>query len=773
MVVAFSHRPASHSAWVSEVRQRAELAVRFALSGKDRLTSSLLMMVGVAAAVVLALATLGAPHVAADRAERTEEIAPQIHYPEGSPDDPSRLRMIDPSAAGERRWAGHAVTRHYYAAGTSTLMPPGVSRMPASGEYVASPALVDLVERDRTIAELFSGMSRIGVIDSDGLVQPHELRAVVGISGDPRTPLLVEVDGFGGPPSGFVDDRGNLNRLVSFFVLALIWLPVGAFIVVISRLSSRQRARRARSLRLVGMSRRSVLLVHALEAAVICLPAALVGALVYDLMVVRMTAVPGTRIGFFGEPARAGWSISALVAVLVVAAFSTSAATAIRRSLETGSAATAANTSSSGLRRSWGLKILVAGLVMLVIAPMVLDLFGGVGFISLWVGCALVALGTGATGSSLVTTAMQRSGAKARRASALVGLRLGGVESTSVRLASLFSIIVILLLGGLAFMNILNGGSMRSWDQRLDAEPRIPVIVTDLVGDLSLPEVRAIAPATGAVESMEIRHDRKDIPVLFGTCADLELLTGTASQGCSNRPQWIVPEGAASRPRPTGTLELPEGARVQLPQGSAPAMQMPSQAMPDAFAGALRVPRHLAPTVPNGDSSTYLLLVKNTNLKKVMAELSAGSPQLQFDLGDLDQHNPDTLRFPTQVRWLTVGSVLALLLGVAAIAAAGIGEAGERSSRMRGLRILGAQRRFILSAHLLSTVTPVVALGWMAVIAAWFVCSAMANVDDRAAIHASAFGWTALGVLAAALFVGFLTYPAVIRRSARSAAVDA
>lgn len=753
---------------VGEVRWYAALGVRFVLRGTDRATSSLLMMVGVAGVTVLALSTLGAPHVAADRAERTEAIAPQVNV-DRSADDPRRLRMILPFDG--RRWNGHAVGRHYYARGSSSLAAPGVSRMPAPGEYVASPALVDLIERDGTVAALFGGMRRTGVIGSDGLVQPHELRAVVGISGHPRTPGLVEVDRFGGTPPWVVEDRANLNQLVAFFVLALIWLPVGAFILVISRLSSRQRSRRARSLRLVGASRRSVLLLHGLEAAVICAPGALVGAVVYDRLVTRMTSVPGTEIGFFGQPARAGWLVSALIAGLVVSAFAVPAAAAIQRSIDTNETAVP-STPSSHSRRSWGLRALIAGVGLLVAAPLLLDLAGGVGFSSLWVGCALVAVGVGATGSSLVGQMMRWAGGKAPLASALVGLRMGAVESSSIRLASLFSVIVILLLGGLAFMNVLNGGSADRWDERLAEQPRVPVIVTDLIGGLSLQEVRDIAPDASPVETRSIRHDKQDIPIVYGSCADLEQLTGVAARDCSNRPQWIRPEGS-SLPKPTGQIQLPGGASVKLPEEATAEVQMSSRAMPPGFGGALLVPPSLAPTAPTYEGSSYLLLVTNTDLKSVMAKLSAGSPQLQFDLARLDYHNPDTLRFPTQVRWLTVGTIVSLLLGVAAISAAGIGEAGERTARMRGLRILGARRSFIFSAHLWSTITPIVALGWIALVAGWLVCAAMENVDDRAAMEASTFGWTALGVLAAALVVGMLTYPAVTRRSARSAGVEA
>ncbi|MEJ7633960.1 hypothetical protein [Aeromicrobium sp.] len=726
-----------------------------------------------AGVTVLALATVGAPQVAADRAARTEAIAPQVTY-DGSRTDLSNLRMIDPAVPQGRRWNGHPVVRQYFATGTSSLTAPGVRQMPAAGEYVASPALVDLIDRDQSAAALFEGITRTGVIDSAGLVQPHELRAVMGISGDPRTPLLVEVEGFGGPPPQALEDTTNLNRLVSFFVLALVWLPVGAFIVVISRLSSQQRSRRARTLRQVGMSRRSVLLLHGVEAAVICTPAALAAALVYDRFVVRVDSVPGTQIGFFGGPARAGWLVSAIVIVLVIGTFAASAAVAIRRAFNTVGETTLTVQPAAALRRSRGTKILCGGLGLLILAPLLVKVVsGGIGFSSLWIGCVLVALGTGTTGAALVVQAMRSTSTRLSSASAFVGLRLGAVETGSLRLASMFSVIVILLLGGLAFMNVLNGGSSRGWDERLATQQHVPVVVNDLVGNLNLQDVRAIAPGTSAIETRQIQHGKQEIPVVFASCADLEKLTGVAVRDCSDRPQWIAAEGTPPRPKLSGAIRLPSGVNIQTPADSEAEIKMPGQAVPDVIRGALLIPADLAPVAPTYESANYLLLVKNANLERVMARLSSRSPQLQFDLGELDYHNPDTLLFPSQVRWLTVGTILGLLLGVAAIAAAGLGEAGQRSSRMRGLRILGARRQFILTSHLWSTVTPIATLGLASTIIGWLVCTAMKNVDDRAAVQPSTFAWTALGVLVAAFVVGLITFPAVTRRSAHNAAVEA
>ncbi|MDN5854784.1 MAG: hypothetical protein L0K86_18425, partial [Actinomycetia bacterium] len=670
-----------------------------------------------------------------------------------------------------RRWNGHEIIRRYYARGSSRLNVPGVVRMPAPGEYVASPALVALIERDTTIAALFDGMRRTGVIAPDGLIQPHEFRAVVGIP--PDTPLLTNVDGFGGT-APWREDHRNLNRLVSFFVLALVWIPVAAFVAVISRLSARQRSRRARSLRELGMSRRAVLSIHGIEAAVICAPAALIGAMVYDQLAGRVTSVPGTQIGFFSEPAQLGWGVSLGVAVLSVGVFAASAAAAVRRAVDIGTTGRTAAELAKSARRSRGLWVLLTGVVLLAVAPVLTDLFGGVGFVSLWVACALVAAGIGIAGAPLTCRTITSAAERARSVAALVGLRLGGVVTGSARLAGLLGVIVVLLLGGLAFTNVLNGGSSHDWDERLAQRSRVPVIADDLTGRLSLRHVRDIAPASGAVQTLQIRRGRKHVAIVFGRCTDLEQLSGTTVRNCTDRPQWIESSRRASHRAEPRRIDLPGAGSIRPPDTDAPTVHVESRAaLPKALTGALLVPPELAPPNETLRSSRYFLLLRNTDLEPVMARLSAGTPNLQFDLGSLDYHNPATQRFPTQVRWLTVGTLIGLSVGVAAIAAIGTGEAADRSSRMRGLRVLGARPSLILRTHLWSTVTPIVLLGWLSVAIAWAVCLAMENVDDRAAVQPASFGWTALGVLIAALLIGLITYPAVTRRSTHTAAVDA
>ena len=252
----------------AELEARAWLAWRIAARSRGGAAPSLVLAAGVVCMTVVASATAAVPHAAAQRAERLQAVTPRLD--DRAAVDTDQLRMIDPLATGGRRWHGHEIVRGYYVRGSSTTTAPGVPRMPAAKEYYASPELVRLMDTDPTVAALFEGWKRLGTIGTLGLVEPHELRAIAGV---PATqPLLVNVAGFGsrqpiGPSA--LDDNTVLNRVVAAFVTVVIWLPAIALIVILARLASAQRQRRARALQLVGLSRTAVRAFHALETAVV------------------------------------------------------------------------------------------------------------------------------------------------------------------------------------------------------------------------------------------------------------------------------------------------------------------------------------------------------------------------------------------------------------------------------------------------------------------------------------------------------------------------
>jgi hypothetical protein len=384
--------------------------------------------------------------------------------------------------------------------------------------------------------------------------------------------------------------------------------------------------------------------------------------------------------------------------------------------------------------------------------------------LGLWIACGFVAVGLAVAGPRLV---MQVSGLLAQRVrggGTLVGLRLScWAPTTSSRLASALGIVIIVLLGGLSFMSLLNGGTAWNWKRALAAHPKDPVIANDFGGALSRDEALALAPGTGAAQ-LQNAADRHGRPVVYARCRDLAYLTGAWPRACTGRPQWMLSPGSdASTPR-RGRLVLAGGTVVDLPSRSG-ATRLAG--LPQEFDGALLLSPTLAARRPDGHGSSFYLLVDGARLDTTLARLSAHAPSLQFDLGPLSRESPDDRQFPTQLRWLTTGTVLGLALGALALLAMALGEARERASRLRGLYTIGAPRSELFRAHCWSTGAPLVILGWSATTCGWLATRGIAAFDDRARVGAGPTGLTALAVVIAAAVIAILTWPGALKATRR------
>ncbi len=150
-------------------------------------------------------------------------------------------------------------------------LPPGVSVMPLPGQVVMSPALMDLVEADALVAARFP-QQRVGIVGDDGLVGPNDLVAYVGVDPDDR---LFPV-AFGATDVWRPIKAGEVN-IAMVVAAAFLALPAGMFLATSSRLSARARDQRLASLRLLGMSRRAVRTVNAVETAIVAAVGAVIG----------------------------------------------------------------------------------------------------------------------------------------------------------------------------------------------------------------------------------------------------------------------------------------------------------------------------------------------------------------------------------------------------------------------------------------------------------------------------------------------------------------
>ncbi|MGL5825050.1 MAG: hypothetical protein ACRCYU_09575 [Nocardioides sp.] len=721
--------------------------------------------VGITLLTLLALATAMVPGAAKREQSRLQAITPIVNQGDGGKDSVT-ARIVDPRLTNTRRWQGNQIIRYYYASANSASAGPGprvpgIPKVPDVGQFYASPALISLIQREEDIAALFTGRKLAGVIGGAGLGHPHELRAIVGVPADSY--LLQEVTGYGRSPGQISQEEvaGNrtVNTVVATFGGILIWLPAIWFLQILARLANAQRMRRTRALRALGLSRAGVRTLHWLELGVLCVLAIVIGAATYAWVVRHLTRIPGTSIGFCsGDLQLALWLlIGCLIGPTVGALVVTSVA------VDSVGGRSSATVSSLRTRATeLGLVALTLGLVLLFVAPH--GPRGVVAALALWMGCALVAAGLGLAGPWLVIAIFTHWVRRARSAGRVVGMKLAISNSpTSLRLSSLLGIMILLLLGFQAFINILNGGSSADWQARLAAVPQVPA-VANLAGDLSLAELQARTPGVTSVMQRQITTESKErLRIVYADCQDLRNLTNTVIRGCTGQPQWLnAPTAIAGN---DDQVMLARGREVRLP-GTTDVAVAPGA--PARFAGSLLVPAGWAPEQPDRRGSDFFLVVENTRLANTLATIAGAAPTTQFDLGPLDRHNPDTQEFRGQMQWLTMGALAGIGLVALSLATTAIGETTERSVRLRSLRLLGAGRWELGMAHTWSTAVPLVLLGWTATALGWFVAAAMQNFDDRADLDAAWIGRALLVSVLVAGLVALTTWPGVTKTAAGS-----
>lgn len=252
----------------------------------------------VAVLSTLTMATIAAPEIMHASQARYQALTPQT-VEMGTGGEPIGLRTL-PGRSGDtdRMWHRHRITRQYYSAEPRAAQAvKGVTSVPKSGTYYASPDLQELMKKDSLLEALFDNLTLVGTISDEGLVQPHELRAVIGVP--VATKGLVEVTGFGASP---LLAQGPMSRSpdipVMIAVLAIIWVPGTVLLVVAVRLAGRRRLRRSQALRLLGLSRVVAGAFGAAEVAAVSLPAALGGTTIYRCWVHLVTKISGTDWGY-------------------------------------------------------------------------------------------------------------------------------------------------------------------------------------------------------------------------------------------------------------------------------------------------------------------------------------------------------------------------------------------------------------------------------------------------------------------------------------------
>jgi hypothetical protein len=268
------------------------LGLRLTLrSGREPLVRLLVTAAAVAVGVVIMLAVLADFHAFTATNDR-----PAWESTQGQP------AVTAAPAAHAELWnfsddiyQGQTIERLDVAAlGPGAPVPPGVSRLPAAGEYFASPALAALIRRvpPGELGDRFPGRLA-GTIGHQALTGPGELVVFVGyppakLAGLPATTLVRSIAVHPGRQlwTSYFRDAFAVGAAAFLF-------PILVLVGTATRLAAARREERYAALRLAGATAGQIGVISAVEAVVSSLLGSLAGAGIFVLL---RPALAGTAI---------------------------------------------------------------------------------------------------------------------------------------------------------------------------------------------------------------------------------------------------------------------------------------------------------------------------------------------------------------------------------------------------------------------------------------------------------------------------------------------
>jgi hypothetical protein len=230
-------------------------------------------------------------------------------------------------------YQGQTIERLDVAAlGPRAPLPPGISRLPASGQYYASPALAALIRsvpRDELGARFPGALA--GTIGQRALTGPDELVIYIGYTPAKlaRLPAAVVVDKIATAPGKQIWTRYFRDAFV-FGAVAFLF-PILILVGTATRLAAARREERYAALRLVGATYRQISVISSVDAIVSALLGALAGIGLFLALQPALADTAITSARYFSDevtPTVAGYLI---VVVGVPAAAGISALLSLRR----------------------------------------------------------------------------------------------------------------------------------------------------------------------------------------------------------------------------------------------------------------------------------------------------------------------------------------------------------------------------------------------------------------------------------------------------------
>jgi FtsX-like permease family protein len=295
------------------------LGLRLALAGgREAITRLALIAVAVAVGVGLLLATVAGLNAVSTQNARYAWL--ETGYT-GSNAPPAGSPTAEQGSADPLWWRlradyyqGKEIGRIDVApTGPHAPIPPGIAKLPASGQFYASPALARLL-RNTPAAQLgdrYPG-HQVGTIGPAALPSPDSLiiiigRTVVDMSHQDDAHLVNNISttspsSCNGPDCAFgVGTHHNGIVLILAVVIAALLFPVLIFIGGATRLSAARREQRFAAMRLVGATPRQISVISTVESVLATVIGVAAGFGLFYVLRPAIATIPFTSNSFFAS----------------------------------------------------------------------------------------------------------------------------------------------------------------------------------------------------------------------------------------------------------------------------------------------------------------------------------------------------------------------------------------------------------------------------------------------------------------------------------------
>jgi hypothetical protein len=644
------------------------------------------------------------------------------------------------------------------AGGPDAPVPPGMTRLPGPGQYVASPDMVSLLRsqpadelRDRYPGRL------VGTIGSAGLPSPNSLIIVVGhtVGQLSKQPAAIEI---GAIQRGLANCYGCQSAVGSGPVLEFILvggavallLPILILIATASRLSAVRREERFASMRLVGATPRQIATISAVEAVIAALAGVVLGFGLFFAVRPLLYHVP-----FTGAPLAQGdlslHAVDVLIAVVgVPIAAVVSARLALRR----------VQISPLGVtrrirRRPPGIARIVpllAGIAFLAyfdaagkpgaIGSQLLELL--VGFVLLIVGLVLAGPWFTTAGSRIMTKRASRP------ATLIAGRHLLDNPKAAFRFVSGLVIALFVAsaaIGALSSVTQVTGGSSANASLSTLADPFCTYSTTD-------------CPSASVVASVPpvVLHDLRTTPGVRGVAVVHE----APSQAQEGRSFGVIachelaktPAIGRCAPRATVASVGYFLSKILGHTANASTTTWPSWNLPATQLASLPVSAVVVAT--NGTSDA---------IERVRTELERAFP-LQGTPVTVEALGPSTARLLTMIQAMTdviiVASLVIAACSLAVNVAAGL---TERRRPFSLLRLTGVPRKLLHRVVTLESALPLLIVAVVSIVVGLLAAALYLHSQVGLAFSLPGFSYwaTVIGGLAASMVIIAATFPILDR----------